>query len=113
MPTCLEDGCPEQVTRGRCPEHTTARRRLDNARRDTGAYSRDPRWRKVRALVLSRDANLCQECGAHVEGSEAHVDHKDGLGLNGLNAYDPSNLWTLCRRCHSRKTVRQDGGFGR
>lgn len=32
--------------------------------------------------------------------------------MDGPRAYDESNLVTLCRSCHSRKTASHDGGFG-
>ena len=40
-----------------------------------------------------------------------HVDHIIQRSAGGADAW--SNLQTLCARCHSRKTVMQDGGFGR
>jgi 5-methylcytosine-specific restriction protein A len=40
------------------------------------------------------------------------VDHKDGLGPNGPRGHDLDNLRSLCKSCHSRKTVRCDGGLG-
>nr|WP_197408087.1 MULTISPECIES: HNH endonuclease signature motif containing protein [unclassified Guyparkeria] len=36
------------------------------------------------------------------------VDHIDGNAHNN----EPGNLAALCASCHSRKTARQDGGFG-
>ena len=38
-----------------------------------------------------------------------HVDHVD----NDRSNEEPDNLRSLCVPCHSRKTVRCDGGFGR
>jgi 5-methylcytosine-specific restriction protein A len=40
-----------------------------------------------------------------------HLDHVIPLAQGGTN--DPDNLQWLCAGCHSRKTVEQDGGFGR
>lgn len=39
------------------------------------------------------------------------MDHIVPLAQGGTN--DTSNLQTLCRSCHSKKTVLYDGGFGR
>gem|GEM_PF-4480047 len=39
---------------------------------------------------------------------QAHVDHVDGNPNNN----DPANLRTMCVGCHSRKTARENGGFG-
>lgn len=36
------------------------------------------------------------------------VDHVDGDASNN----DPSNHRSLCKGCHARKTVRENGGFG-
>lgn len=68
-------------------------------------------WRRLRESILIRDLYTCQEagCGRLVGGKgEAHVDHEDGDANNN----DLGNLKTLCCSCHSRKTAREDGGFG-
>jgi 5-methylcytosine-specific restriction protein A len=68
-------------------------------------------WRRLRESILIRDLYTCQEvgCGKLVGGKgQAHVDHDDGDPNNN----DPSNLKTMCNCCHSRKTAREDGGFG-
>lgn len=36
------------------------------------------------------------------------VDHVDGNDRDS----SPSNLQSLCTSCHSRKTARENGGFG-
>lgn len=41
-----------------------------------------------------------------------HVDHVVPLERGGAR-FDEGNLQPLCAPCHSRKTARQDGGFGR
>ena len=68
-------------------------------------------WRTIRQSVLVRDCYTCQHCKALVGGKgEAHVDHVDGDAWN--NPADGSNWAVLCASCHSRKTAREDGGFG-
>lgn len=68
-------------------------------------------WLAIRQQVLMRDSYTCQTCG-RVCGrkGEAHVDHIDGD--SGNNPEDGSNWQTLCAPCHSRKTAKEDGGFG-
>lgn len=68
-------------------------------------------WRRLRDQVLVRDLYTCQQdrCGRLVGGKgEAHVDHVDGDPMNN----ELENLQTLCVRCHSAKTAREQGGFG-
>ena len=66
-------------------------------------------WKRLREIVLVRDAYTCQACKrVAVRKGEAHVDHKDGRHDN--NALE--NLQVLCRECHSVKTAKEDGGFG-
>lgn len=66
-----------------------------------------PVWTNlIRPRVLLRDLYTCQICGAY--GNE--VDHRDGDASN--NPPDDSNYWTLCKSCHSKKTARENGGFG-
>ncbi|HHA2936777.1 HNH endonuclease signature motif containing protein [Stenotrophomonas maltophilia] len=68
-------------------------------------------WRALRETILVRDLYRCQEQGCGVLCSrrgQAHVDHADGDPNNNA----PENLRTMCISCHSRKTAREDGGFG-
>ena len=72
----------------------------------------DADWRKFRADYLSRHP-LCVECErSGVLAPAAHVDHVRAL-VRGGDKYDESNLRALCHSCHSRKTAREDGSFGR
>lgn len=70
----------------------------------------DRAWQARRLRILRRDHYLCQKCGAPA-GKSAPVDHKIPKSQGGTD--DDGNLQTLCIRCHGRKTVREDGGFGR
>lgn len=65
-------------------------------------------WRAARAGVLrARPSCETPRCGRASE----HVDHRVARRRGGA-ALDPANLVALCHSCHSRKTVRADGGFG-
>jgi len=56
---------------------------------------------------------LCEDCdGRGLTVGAAEVDHIDGLGPNAERGHDLDNLRSLCKPCHSRKTVRSDGGLG-
>jgi 5-methylcytosine-specific restriction protein A len=63
--------------------------------------SRD--WKAKRERIMVRDANVCRRCGLVVSGRDANVDHIIPLADGGTD--DDANLETLCRSCHSRKTV--------
>lgn len=66
-------------------------------------------WRAIRMQVLGSEP-LCRTCAAKgVTRGANHVDHIDGDAHNN----SPENLQPLCAPCHSRKTAREDGGFGR
>jgi 5-methylcytosine-specific restriction protein A len=70
-------------------------------------------WKLARQERLALDNWACQDCGRIVTGREAHVDHIVPKSAGGSDLMD--NLRTLCRSCHSRKTVMVDqgGGFNR
>lgn len=62
-----------------------------------------PRWRVRRARHLSAYP-LCP-CGR----AATEVDHIDGNTRNNRT----ENLQSYCKSCHSKKTVRHDGGLSR
>jgi 5-methylcytosine-specific restriction protein A len=65
-------------------------------------------WRAIRAEQLSHEP-LCRDCASKGKVTPANeVDHVDGDSHNNA----PSNLQSLCKPCHSAKTVREQGGFG-
>ena len=67
-------------------------------------------WRRIRADQLAKEP-LCRECDKRRKVTAANVcDHIDGNCNN--NPTDGSNYQSLCGPCHSRKTAREDGGFG-
>jgi 5-methylcytosine-specific restriction protein A len=73
----------------------------------------DRHWTRLRQWYRRRHPFCADPFGLH-QGTFAdgeHVDHIVPLSQGGTNA--TSNLQTLCQPCHSRKTVRYDGGFGR
>ena len=70
-----------------------------------------PTWRAIRAIVLRRDAWICQSC-QRPAGESAHCDHIVPHKGDWNLFVSESNLQTLCASCHSVKTTREDGGFG-
>lgn len=86
---------PKSFARPRDERVSSAKRGYDRA------------WRERRLRILERDHYLCQLCGTPT-GKSGHVDHIVSKRKGGTD--DDSNLQTTCHRCHSRKTVREDGG---
>lgn len=111
---CAQPGCAELVSKGKCDRHRKQYERQRTARRRTNPNNTDSfywsaYWRKIRAAKLRADP-LCAGCLAVGRTTAAtEVDHQDGNQRNN----DPENLTSYCKPCHSRKTVREDGGFGR
>jgi 5-methylcytosine-specific restriction protein A len=67
-------------------------------------------WKRLREIVLRRDAGLCAVCGV-VVGMGGHVDHiRPHKGQWSLFT-DASNLQVLCGPCHSRKTMADESGM--
>jgi 5-methylcytosine-specific restriction protein A len=85
----------------------------DAARGTAAQRGYGSRWQRLRLAVLA-ERPLCEDCKLRNVVAEAtEVDHIDGKGPLGPRGYDLDNLRPLCKRCHSRKTARDNGGFGR
>ena len=100
---CTSPGCNELVTGGKCKEHKKSVHRQEN-------YSKmyDGRWRKVRVGFL-RSHPMCVVCfkeGKMVLANE--VDHIIPHKGDRDKFWDISgNLQSLCKPCHSRKTMKE------
>ncbi|MDU8946113.1 HNH endonuclease [Ovoidimarina sediminis] len=72
-------------------------------------YSREvtktTRWRRLRWQILKRDNFTCQDCGKM--GDRLDVDHIVPVRDAPEKSFDPANLQSLCRECHSAKTRRE------
>jgi len=65
-------------------------------------------WKRLRTLVLAREP-ICRICNRAAATTADHViPHKGKWEL--FSALE--NLEGICDECHSRKTAREDGGFG-
>ena len=102
---CTQPGCAELIPApGRCTAH---------AKKPTGwtkpTTAKDPKrygyqWRKLREVVMRRDAGLCQVCkAAGVTKLAAEVDHIQPVEQGGSDDLD--NLQSICRECHKMKTA--------
>lgn len=107
---CNEPGCGTLVTKGYCPEHRRSPdKRCDLKRPNAYRRGYTKRWARLRKMVLARDGYLCSMHGCHRMATE--VDHIIPKAARGTDLLE--NLQSLCKSCHSKKTVREDGGFGR
>ncbi len=111
---CAVPRCPNLSTPGgsRCREHALEQHKHYNAHhRDKEKQSAyNAQHRKLRAIVLRRDP-LCKEClrqGRKPPAPSTEMDHIDGNPWNVTR----ENLQGLCKPCHSRKTVAEQGGLG-
>lgn len=68
-----------------------------------------PAWKALRAQILRRDP-ICRACRM---ARSSHCDHIQPHRGDQVLFWDPANLQGLCRSCHSHKTARRDGGWGR
>ncbi|WP_081434986.1 HNH endonuclease [Nitrobacter hamburgensis] len=69
---------------------------------------RDPRWKAVRYLAKKRDGWRCVKCGFR---GRLECDHVRAIRDAPELAFELSNLQTLCRFCHSKKTQIEVGFF--
>jgi len=105
---CQHAGCPLPAVRfGRCAQHAREyRQRIDAARPGSAQRGYDGEWRRIRKAYLEEHP-YCVRCGAPA----TDVDHIRPLSRGGT--HDETNLQALCHGCHSRKTARHDGRWGK
>lgn len=93
------------------PCHRPALPAIPDGRGSSAARGYGRRWRKLRESVLRRRP-LCEDCLARgLTVAAEDLDHVVARAKGGTD--DEANLRPLCHACHSAKTVREDGGFGR
>lgn len=108
---CRCAGCPNLTDGTYCDKHKELLR-LEKARPSAHKRGYSGRWQKARRIFLA-DNPLCVECKKNGRLTEATVvdhiiPHKGDDGL----FWDRNNWQALCKECHDRKTVLEDGGFG-
>lgn len=117
MRPCRKANCPRLTEGGYCDQHQQDAPRQQFDRRRGSAWSRgyDDAWTVLRRQALRRDMYLCQHCkkeGRQVPATD--VDHIDPFdGKHDPRRLDLSNLQSLCKPCHSRKTATEDSSFAR
>ena len=93
-----------------------ARKEADAARGTARQRGYDAAWEKLRAAHLAQHP-VCeavlddgQVCGS---ADRPNVDHRQPVRFAPERRLDPTNLRTLCHRCHSRRTAREQSRLGR
>jgi 5-methylcytosine-specific restriction enzyme A len=108
---CSEPGCGTVIPgAGKCETHDREAKAKRDAMRPSSTERgyNSPEWRRIRAAYMAAHP-VCEAPWGCIHPSQ-HCDHIDGSGPFGDNS--DSNLSALCASCHSKKTVRFDGGFG-
>lgn len=115
---CREPGCVGYAVHCSpyCGQHAAAHARAFRSaehRKESARLYRTGEWLALRRQQLTIQP-FCAEClkaGKYTLASEVDhiVPHRNDVQL----FYDHLNLQSLCHPCHSQKTAREDGGFGR
>jgi len=120
MRPCSRPGCPNLVRSGRCESCKRSQRLSDVAQPSPSSPIRPPdhlnkafynskEWKLARAAYI-RLHPICEIC--HRKPTR-EVHHKISIRERPDLKLDPSNFQGTCTPCHSRETVKNDGGFGR
>ncbi|WP_297505916.1 HNH endonuclease [Ferrovum sp.] len=112
---CRYPNCSQLVSNpGYCEQHLRhVRKQWDDRRGNASARGYGSRWQRARAVFLSYHP-LCAECNRQDRVTPASVvDHIKPHRGNQESFWDTKNWQSLCKPCHDRKTVKEDGGFGR
>jgi len=97
---CLQPGCPQLVTKGRCPQHAKkARDNYDTYRGSARKRGYDATWDKV-SRTYRRKHPTCEDCKARgITAPVALVHHVVPLDQGGARL-DHANLRSMCDACH-------------
>ena len=87
-------------------------KRTDKKRGNANQRGYTYKWSKARKSFLEKNP-LCVHCQQQgiVKAAEV-VDHIIPHKGDQKLFWDKTNWQPLCKKCHDRKTVAQDGGFG-
>lgn len=100
---------PYRIKRYSGPRHTTPKHTTapSNRQERRALHTGSKAWRAQRMRVLIRDRYTCQALACGQWGDQ--VDHIHG---NASEMVSDDQLQTLCLRCHSAKTAKENHGFG-
>lgn len=108
-PQTLCSDCSELAQHeGKCLFHWQAyqeRKKQQRKNKESNKWYYRKSWKTIRLNYLQQNP-FCEEClkeGNHVQAIE--VDHVHPHQGNPELFYDQNNLQSLCKSCHSRKTI--------
>lgn len=104
MRPCAAPGCTTLTIGTYCQRHKKALERHPVAYR---ALYTDKVYRAARKVFMAEHP-FCAVCGAPATDLDHIRPHKGDKEL----FWDPANWQALCASCHSRKTAKEDGGYG-
>lgn len=107
---CKKVGCNKLTTTGNCEDHP--KQVYDRQRGTSAERGYDHIWRRERKKFLKQNP-LCIDCyavGKLIEATD--VDHEIPHRGDKKLFWDKDNWRARCHSHHSRKTAREDGGFG-
>lgn len=111
---CRKSGCNVLTSDTYCEQHKKERQTMQNAYRKT-AHERGytSKWSKASKgyLLINPWCTECLKLGRYEAATETDhiIPHKGDMKL----FWDKNNWQGLCHSCHSKKTAKEDGGFGR
>lgn len=115
---CIYPGCRAYASAGGCycdahqarmNEQRAARNKMRPTSTQMGYNSR---WAQARKAFITAHP-LCAEClkkGKYTPATD--VDHIVPHKGNKILFWNRNNWQSLCHSCHSRKTAKEDGGYG-
>jgi 5-methylcytosine-specific restriction protein A len=111
---CNKVGCPELTRDTYCDKHKREKRSYDKNRGTAAQRGYGAKWRKARKYFLAQHPFcVCDKCkNREVPLMADVVDHIIPHRGDPNLFWDQSNWQPMNHRCHSRKTVQKDGGFG-
>lgn len=116
---CAKAGCRRLALDGSrfCAEHQDEdlkrKREVDKRRGSSSSRGYNSAWTRASKIFLAQHP-LCAECQRQGKVTPAtEVDHIVPHKGDQALFWRTSNWQALCHSCHSRKTVMEDGGFGR
>ncbi|MDF2567900.1 MAG: endonuclease [Oscillospiraceae bacterium] len=101
---CNKIGCNSLTRERYCELHSNIAivKRESSSKRGYGK-----KWQKESKKHLALHP-FCVECGELATDVDHIIPHKGNMNL----FWDKRNWQSMCGRCHSKKTAKEDGGFG-